>query len=273
MPLNSTQEQIRKSAARDHAKKITLESILLLALRPKFNAITNDFVKNYAVAGIPPDISNHTQDIQDILADHYDKTAASFSSQIEQTLGEPTNKADVRNNVELSTQIHKNIEVPKAVAFIGNTNQRQIHDSIKKAIVAAAIAGLFLTHKQIARQAGADIQKKFNARLPLIAMDNTANAAEQAKYAEYSSLIANNAIAGGVNFGLAADNENALDQWVAILDGKTRDAHAQADGQVVQHGQPFLVGGEKLRFPRDTGLGASMSNVAGCRCSSVPVIV
>lgn len=273
MSLNSTQQQIEKSAARDHAKKLTLESSLLLALRPKFNAIAQNFIKTYSVNGFVPDMTKHMSNIQDILTDHYMKTSIAFSSQIENALGEPTNKADVRNDTELGIQIHQNIEIPKTTAYIDDTNKRQINDSIKKAIILAAAAGLLLTHGQIAKLAGADVQKKFANRLPLIAIDNTANASEHAKQAEYNSLVANRAIAGGVDFGAAVDRGTANKQWVAILDGKTRDAHVQADGQVVSYDQPYTVGGERLRFPRDTGLGASMSNVANCRCSSVPMIL
>jgi uncharacterized protein with gpF-like domain len=268
MPLNNTEEQVKKSAQKDHAKKLIFEATLLAALKPKFNAILNDFRRTFAITGNFPDISKHNADIQEILEQHYGNVADNFSHNIEDTLGEPTNRTWVRNNTELSVQIHKNIQVPLNAQYIANTNQKQMHEARNEVIIAAALAGLFLTNRQIANQTHARLASKFAQRLPLIAIDNTQNAAEQAKQSEYEALISNEAVAGGIDFATA----EALKLWFAILDGVTRPAHAAADGQIVPISQPFIVGGEKLMFPRDTSLGASMGNVANCRCSSVPVI-
>jgi uncharacterized protein with gpF-like domain len=272
MPLNNTPEQVRRSAAKDHAKKLAFESALLLALRPHFNVILNDFRSTYAETGNFPDITEHNNAISAVLNKHYDRVSDSFSDHIEQQLGEPTDRSKVRSDIQVSTQLHKNLEVPKSGQFIANTNQSQMHDARDKVIVSAAVAGLFLTNKQIANRAHAELSKKYAARLPLIALDNTQNPAEQAKQAEYESLIDNEATAGGVDFGSAADGDRAQKQWVAVLDNKTRPAHADADGQIIVVGEPFIVGGEKLMYPRDTSLGASMANVANCRCSAVPVV-
>ena len=272
MPLNNTEEEVKKSALKDHAKKLLLESGLLKTLKPIFNSILNDFRKTYAARGNFPNIAKHSNDIQQALFNHYDKVADNFSTQLEERLGEPDNRAKIRNDTEISARIHKAIQVPQSSAYIDQTNQRQMLEARNDVILTAAAAGLFLTNKQIANKAHALLAKKFANRLSLIAMDNTQNAAEQAKYAEYNAFIANGAIAGGIDFGLAAEEGRAKNLWSAIMDGKTRIAHAEADGQTVNVGEPFIVGGEKLRFPRDTSLGASMSNVANCRCSSVPVI-
>lgn len=49
-----------------------------------------------------------------------------------------------------------------------------------------------------------------------------------------------------------------------------RPAHAAAAGQIVPFDKPFIVGGEKLMFPRDPA--GSAGNVCNCRCVSVPVV-
>jgi uncharacterized protein with gpF-like domain len=56
-------------------------------------------------------------------------------------------------------------------------------------------------------------------------------------------------------------------EWVAILDNRTREAHVRADGQRVPTGQPFIVDGEQLQFPRDPN--GSAANVINCRCVSM----
>lgn len=55
--------------------------------------------------------------------------------------------------------------------------------------------------------------------------------------------------------------------WISTVgDGRTRPEHAEADGQRVALGQPFIVGGEQLRYPGDPF--GSASNVINCRCST-----
>ena len=58
-------------------------------------------------------------------------------------------------------------------------------------------------------------------------------------------------------------------EWVAALDERTREAHAEAHGQVVALQDKFSVGGELLEAP---GIGGSPGNVINCRCTIVPVI-
>jgi hypothetical protein len=56
-------------------------------------------------------------------------------------------------------------------------------------------------------------------------------------------------------------------QWVAIMDKKTRSTHRSADGEIIGITEPFIVGGSLLMYPRDVSLGASSSEIVGCRCS------
>lgn len=65
---------------------------------------------------------------------------------------------------------------------------------------------------------------------------------------------------------------NMLKQWVATSDGRTRDEHSDADGQIVPVDEPFEVGGEELMFPGDFSMGASAWNTVNCRCTVVYII-
>lgn len=55
--------------------------------------------------------------------------------------------------------------------------------------------------------------------------------------------------------------------WHTIIDKKTRDWHAEVNGQRKPITEPFEVAGELLQFPRDESLGCSGGNVVNCRCS------
>lgn len=54
--------------------------------------------------------------------------------------------------------------------------------------------------------------------------------------------------------------------WISTIDQRTRPDHAAADGARVAVGQPFIVGGEELRFPGDPF--GSAGNVINCRCAT-----
>ena len=60
----------------------------------------------------------------------------------------------------------------------------------------------------------------------------------------------------------AKDVGNLVKIWTATLDDRTRDAHAEADGQTVPVDADFEVGGEMIPSP---GFG-SISNSINCRC-------
>ncbi len=57
-------------------------------------------------------------------------------------------------------------------------------------------------------------------------------------------------------------------EWIASFDDRTRDAHAEADGSIVNHNDAFLVGGDFMQYPGDPA--GSSANVINCRCSVAP---
>lgn len=54
-------------------------------------------------------------------------------------------------------------------------------------------------------------------------------------------------------------------EWISTRDERTRDDHAEVDGQVTAMGAPFVVGGESLLYPGDPAGGAG--NIINCRCT------
>ena len=60
------------------------------------------------------------------------------------------------------------------------------------------------------------------------------------------------------------------EEWLTSLDGRERDDHAEADGQVVAVDTTFEVGGVYLDHPGDPG--APVGQIANCRCAVVPVL-
>ena len=54
--------------------------------------------------------------------------------------------------------------------------------------------------------------------------------------------------------------------WMSAEDERTRPAHADADGQIVEVGEPFIVDGEELQYPGDPD--GSPENTINCRCAT-----
>lgn len=81
-----------------------------------------------------------------------------------------------------------------------------------------------------------------------------------------------NSVAGQARLEEAAQTVHALQkQWVhAGRPDEPRASHLAAHGQVVDVEDAFLVGGERLRFPRDPA--GSPGNTINCGCGSVPYI-
>lgn len=90
---------------------------------------------------------------------------------------------------------------------------------------------------------------------------------------ENALRAARTAVTAAENGGRAASDKLAVEmgiplvyEWSAAHDARTRWAHGRADGQTIEPGKLFIVGGEKLEFPGDTSHGASGWNIYNCRC-------
>lgn len=64
--------------------------------------------------------------------------------------------------------------------------------------------------------------------------------------------------------GLPADVVAGV-QWIATRDGRTRETHATADGQIVAASEPFQVGGSSMLYPGDPS--GPADEVVNCRCA------
>ena len=84
-----------------------------------------------------------------------------------------------------------------------------------------------------------------------------------------AALIARTETHGAANAGShSAAEETGLQlrrEWIAAEDERTREAHAEANEQIVGMDEPFIVGGEALMYPGDPA--GSAEAVINCRCT------
>lgn len=60
-----------------------------------------------------------------------------------------------------------------------------------------------------------------------------------------------------------AHNADVVNQWCAVLDGRTRDSHRRLDGQIREVDEAFEIDGKKAKYPGGFGDPAEDCN---CRC-------
>lgn len=86
-----------------------------------------------------------------------------------------------------------------------------------------------------------------------------------------STMIARTEMIGAANsasLGAAqATGAASHKTWMATQDERTRDTHAEADGQTVMVDDPFVVGGAELMYPGDEE--GPPEEVVNCRCTLV----
>lgn len=65
----------------------------------------------------------------------------------------------------------------------------------------------------------------------------------------------------------AIESEKTLKRWITEQDNRVRKTHKEVNGLSVPIDRPFVVGDSLLLFPHDISLGASMKEIANCRCT------
>lgn len=98
----------------------------------------------------------------------------------------------------------------------------------------------------------------------------------QSLYSDYTKnramRVARTEMISVVNSGTnsAIEQTGSKKKWVTAVDGRERPEHRAANGQVVDGSQPFIVGGEPLKYPGDPS--GRPGNTIQCRCAVAPVI-
>lgn len=69
------------------------------------------------------------------------------------------------------------------------------------------------------------------------------------------------------NHSAIQDSSAIGEEWITSLDGRERDDHAEADGQIVPVDTAFIVGGVTMQHPGDPT--APVGQIANCRCTVV----
>lgn len=68
-------------------------------------------------------------------------------------------------------------------------------------------------------------------------------------------------------FSEAVTEGKTRKRWITERDNKVRETHAEVNGVTIPIMEPFVVGDSLMLFAKDVSLGASMEEIANCRCT------
>lgn len=281
-------ESAKKQARKDLRAKIKLEKDFIRKLTTLNNKIIRKSVQTFARDGIALNAREFESQLSDLLLNQYERTERVFSSQIRDEL--PKDLAETEeeiNLIEAALLAFFAARIIDQSQIITRTNQKNIVQSITQsgeALRAAAKPGQVISQREIAKTSGVFLRRKLKSRTRLIASTEIQVASEAAKATETAVLIRQPLALPKPTLSIIRPQfpipqlppglppPKVQKQWVTKGDGKVRiepQSHVDADGQRVDVEQPYVVGGQLLKWPKDTSLGASPSNVMGCRCISI----
>lgn len=250
-------------AARDLAKKMKLEARFKPKLRKFFNQIGKDVNAVWTATRSIPNLSTFNLEMVALLREHYRAVSRSFDT---------TTRTDIKSGfLDLVTKQEENIDKSivefinqhsqQQADFILRTTERDLNKISRDVITGAATQGLVLTNAEIGTAIEDQFDETSDNRVGTIATTETQTPAETIKFLEATAVASVLAIVPGT--------QELFKTWNTVLDERTRLSHVEADRQRVPVNQPFRVQGQQLMVPGDTSLGASISNIANCRCSAV----
>jgi len=286
MPFNATDAERQAAANADLAAKIRLEPPMVRELRSMFAQISRDLEAFFALTGQVQDAQLYAPELTGILTRQYRRVDQEFSGNIIDFLREADEDdptviiltvfaadngmtfdellTNMENDVTLREQNFIATNVRQDTVNITATTQKDLDASIIFGVLFLADQGIMNpTRAQVAKQSRKEFGRISRSRPNTIAATVTQKAAEGIKQIENDVFFENrNRV-----FGVPPLKKEEF--WITRGDDVVREAHRNADNQIKNENGVFIVGGEQLKHPGDTSLGASAGNVIGCRCSAV----
>lgn len=248
------------------AFKIKLED----TLRPKIKALFNRIVKTFAITvattGTPPPLRIYQAVFEALLDMHYEKASKIFTGIVSKPVKQNADDDDDLEKLLLALIAWRELRAPNQAKVIVSTTQANMTEAINIALEQARNEGKILTNRELAVSAAAILKRKLNRRISSIAITETQAPSESTKYIEAEVL---SGLTPSILGGSSLVQTPSKKRWRTMGDDRVRKIHHLVNGQERSLNEPFIVNGEYLRFPGDSSLGASIDNIANCRCIAV----
>lgn len=261
MTPNEIKELLTKAdqmAIDELPRKLKNEKLMQDDLDEFFEQMNDEFLSFFLLTGMVIDFTQFTPEMIALLKKNYRRSARDFKYVLRDQLNldRNTDARAINAGIALYIANHAN----QQARFIISGTNKEARNALFKTTSDAQRENESLTQEQIATLSAVELARRNAIRSETTAQVEVQNIAETTKQIESSALDRSGEI---VAAGVVAKK-----LWSAVLDARTRPAHALADGQRVDIGKPFTVKGQLLMYPGDTSLGATLDNVINCRCSS-----
>jgi len=249
-------------AVRQLARKLKLEATFQPELMAWFRSIGETLKPVIRHTGQLPALIHFRDDLNTLLRKHYARTGREFMGdvadtllkrwQVKQTADEQQAVSDAALAAFLAWSV---AHAQQQSTYIIETTQTDLQDIFAQSKDTLAQEEDRGSMAKLAAHVAGAFAATYSGRASTIATVETQTPAEQAKRVEADAAE-------------QVAQRQSIKIWHTILDEKTRIGHVLADLQEQPRGSPFIVSGERLMVPGDTSLGASLSNIIGCRCSA-----
>jgi hypothetical protein len=265
-----------KDQARQLNAKIQLDSKIRKKAERLLRQMARDFEKLYAEKGVYLDFNAYAEKWQRLLARHYKNVQDEFIGVASEELDVPMSRDKMALFI-LALQIMREQRASASSRKIIDTSTEQMADSISKAELYMQQESMPISNDAVAALALEIFGRKIESRATTIAMTETQYVAETVKNIEADCLTNNKniflvqAVEQDASLAVSSYMTDAPigyeKEWLSALLPTTRPSHAAAHGQKVAPSELFYVGGEYLKYPGDTSMGATAGNVVNCYCA------
>lgn len=271
-------EELELLAQEYEEQEIEFEAEMIVLLNSFWKKTDDYFKSSFDLNQEVPSFSPFKQELETILKDSY-ADAMDFSSRhFERELELQANGSDedlaiqsavllallegVRGDIEDAIDDFILDRAPKQADIILKTTFDVYDDEVKKARMAIWDNEGDVNKESTLNEIGRQGRDANEGRSGTIAQTEIGTASEEG--AEVEDEILQGTIAISMDHIL-----KSIKTWFTRGDSVVRPAHAHANGQERERKQPFEVGGELLRYPKDMSLGASLGNIINCRCKAL----
>ena len=241
-----------KEVRRQLVLRNNLEKTFFTKLRRLFNKFSRVQMHLFKEYGIyQPQIAsrNLNEDLFPLMQDHIRRTFVAIYKNNEERYNKTFKAEEVLvfgKSVDIELLISQYFATRQL--FLSGISQR-LANQISKTIEEGRSENLNL--QQIAKNVVDKFKTISMARSALISRTETHNAASFANHSYHDTLRNDLGI-------------KVVKRWAAVNDARTRSAHAEASGQIVDMDDDFTVGGVPMSYAGDSRGGAK--NVINCRC-------
>jgi len=244
--MRLSREQRRRQARAFHRLQATHERSMATALLREFNRAGNE-----AAAAYPswlPTMKDHQRRLAALLQTALLRAALAGVEHSADALGKahPTWERKLDTAEQMRARIAKWAKAKAARSVsIGRTTQARIRNAIAAGLAEQAHP------REIAREIRQRVASISPARAETIARTESAAAIGKGEFENMREV--------SDDLGL-----KTVKVWTSTEDDRTRESHAEADGQRRDLDEPFIVGGAELMFPSDPD--GPPQEIINCRC-------